>query len=319
MKKLRRTWEQMHGKVKAAKMKADWSKRVKDKGTYEQQYGKKKADEIKAKLSKSFEQKFGKKIAKEIKYKISKTVKEGLKNRTEKQVQEFNAKRNKGVENMAEEKKKKWRNNISKALKERGSYEQQFGKEKSLEMRANLSKKKKETLENMTEEELNEWKDRWSKSHISIDRNLIINTTKERIKKYGSFCKSEWDKFMGDICSQTVIRKRFGNPDKFAEECGFEWKRFERDIVPNIGNNETSILDDIEQEENIKLDRQFKIGSYYIDGYNKETNTAYEVDEPAHFKGTNPILDKIREDKIRNKIGCKFIRINEQKFLKSSN
>ncbi len=96
----------MHGKVKAAKMKADWSKRVKDKGTYEQQYGKKKADEIKAKLSKSFEQKFGKKIAKEIKYKISKTVKEGLKNRTEKQVQEFNAKRNKGVENMAEEKRK---------------------------------------------------------------------------------------------------------------------------------------------------------------------------------------------------------------------
>lgn len=61
----------------------------------------------------------------------------------------------------------------------------------------------------------------------------------------------------------------------------------------------------------IKLQWQFKVnccgGIYYIDGYDKENNIAYEIDEPHHK--TNQEEDKKREEEIKKVLGCKFVRI----------
>jgi len=48
---------------------------------------------------------------------------------------------------------------------------------------------------------------------------------------------------------------------------------------------------------------------YFIDGYDEENNIAYEVDEKYHLGRKEE--DKIRQERIVNKLKCKFIRIED--------
>ena len=64
------------------------------------------------------------------------------------------------------------------------------------------------------------------------------------------------------------------------------------------------------------IDRNYQIGNKHPDGYIHETKTVYEVDEPQHYWGIQPMKDKLREEYIRQIIpDVKFVRINEQEFL----
>lgn len=76
--------------------------------------------------------------------------------------------------------------------------------------------------------------------------------------------------------------------------------------VPNRLQEEAS-LKTIEQLLGVKLIRQYKVLHYRLDGYDPATNTAYEIDEPAHRSKTKQ--DNIRQSKIENVLGCKFVRI----------
>ena len=80
-----------------------------------------------------------------------------------------------------------------------------------------------------------------------------------------------------------------------------------------IGKNEKQILDKIEKESKYKIKRNFPIKSlgYFVDGYCKETNTVYEVDEPHHFDvyGNLKERDAERQKQIEEKLNCNFIRI----------
>jgi hypothetical protein len=78
---------------------------------------------------------------------------------------------------------------------------------------------------------------------------------------------------------------------------------------PNIGRNETQILDNLEQELDHRIIRQFKVGGYFLDGYIPEINLAIEVDEKYHQYQTEK--DKIREEFIKAKLGCQFLRIKD--------
>ena len=57
----------------------------------------------------------------------------------------------------------------------------------------------------------------------------------------------------------------------------------------------------------IKLERQFKVGKYRIDGYHKESNTAYEIDEKGHKYKIDS--DKERQAEIEKELECVFVRI----------
>lgn len=76
--------------------------------------------------------------------------------------------------------------------------------------------------------------------------------------------------------------------------------------VPNRLQEEAS-LKTIEQLLGIKLIRQYKVLNYRLDGYDPDTNTAYEIDEPEHrYKLAK---DAERQQKIEAVLGCKFVRI----------
>jgi len=86
-----------------------------------------------------------------------------------------------------------------------------------------------------------------------------------------------------------------------------------------VGKNEKQILDEQEKKENIKIIRSFKIKElgYCVDGYCKETNTCYEVDEySSHYSLKSREHDAKRQKEIEEHLHCKFIRIEEAEYLK---
>ena len=78
-------------------------------------------------------------------------------------------------------------------------------------------------------------------------------------------------------------------------------------ICPMIGHNEKKILDELEEELNYKIIRQYQIEGYFVDGYIKELNLCIEVDE----KPKNKERDIEREKIIKEKLNCKFLRIED--------
>jgi len=98
------------------------------------------------------------------------------------------------------------------------------------------------------------------------------------------------------------------NTKKKMRISAFEYaKRICGIICPRIGHNEKKILDKLELELGYKIVRQYKIEGYFIDGYIPELNIAIEVDEIPKDKERDIERQKI----IENKLGCKFIRIND--------
>lgn len=101
-------------------------------------------------------------------------------------------------------------------------------------------------------------------------------------------------------------------------------KRIERNggISVGMGKYETEILDFIEKQLNIKLERQYRCIGYFIDGYNEEHNLVIEVDEKAHYKDSKLIeKDIIRQSEIQKELGCNFIRIKDDyiKIIRGEN
>lgn len=75
----------------------------------------------------------------------------------------------------------------------------------------------------------------------------------------------------------------------------------------NIGKHEKQYLDFIEDAIGLPIIRQYSVKGYWLDGYCKERNIAFEIDEKQH----NPIKDKIREDIIKKELNCSFVRIKD--------
>ena len=75
--------------------------------------------------------------------------------------------------------------------------------------------------------------------------------------------------------------------------------------------NETQILNNIEIEKGITIERQYKIIGYFADGYDKENNVVYEVDEKHHLNKKEKARDIQRQQNIINELGCEFIRIED--------
>ena len=82
-----------------------------------------------------------------------------------------------------------------------------------------------------------------------------------------------------------------------------------KNYVPIVIRDEFVALKTIEQLIGCKLQRQFRVGPFKIDGYDSENNTAYEIDEAGH-SSYDIGLENERELFIKNAIGCKFVRIN---------
>jgi len=78
-------------------------------------------------------------------------------------------------------------------------------------------------------------------------------------------------------------------------------------MIPCIGKQEKPILDNLEKCLTYTILRQHKVTGYFLDGYCPALNLAIEIDEPRHKN--NIEKDKIREEEIKEKLNCQFLRI----------
>ncbi len=80
-------------------------------------------------------------------------------------------------------------------------------------------------------------------------------------------------------------------------------------LTPCIGKYETQILDYLEDKIGDKIIRQYLVCGYFLDGYSKLRNIAFEIDEPYHFTEEKQVKDKIRQLEIEEELKCQFVRI----------
>ena len=170
------------------------------------------------------------------------------------------------------------------------SYEDQYGKERAEKIKKHLSSIRK----------------KWPKEKI-------IKSLKKIIDKIGPIKKIDIKTlhYNFDFCTETTVRKNWKDLDTLANKIQINWKKPKK--KRKIGLNEIGLLDEIEKENNIKLERQHPVhvnNSYkYIDGYDPINKVAYEVDESHHKR--QEVKDFIREREIKDKLGCEFVRIKD--------
>lgn len=70
---------------------------------------------------------------------------------------------------------------------------------------------------------------------------------------------------------------------------------------------ERAALAAVEQVLGVTLIRQYRVGTYRIDGYDPVNQVAYEVDEPEHR--SRIAQDAVRQAVIEKELGCRFVRI----------
>lgn len=142
----------------------------------------------------------------------------------------------------------------------------------------------------------------------------IIKTLQKLYQQNGPFSRKKLLEFRlkKKLCGSKLIRDRFGSLDKVAQYagihfCNADMKGNGAGIFTRIGKQEKEILDQIEIETENEILRQYQVNRKFLDGYDPINNIAYEIDETNH-KYTQ-IQDVIRENKIREILGCKFVRI----------
>jgi len=173
----------------------------------------------------------------------------------------------------------------------------------------------------------------------------IINSTPKLIKKSKEINSDKYDYSLTDFVNSRTKVKIICNYHKYIFEqtpnnhiskkhgcplCGNINRRLSRiseistnkfngnQVVPSFNSLACEIFDKISIENNIHIQHAMNGGEYYIeklgfwlDGYDKENNTAYEYDEKHHFDKYGNLLyfDIKRQIEIENFLKCKFIRI----------
>lgn len=87
----------------------------------------------------------------------------------------------------------------------------------------------------------------------------------------------------------------------------------------NYNKNACKFIDLLNIKNNWNLQHaenggEFECCGYYLDGYDKKLNIAFEYDEPKHYIENNKLCEKDihRQNIIINKLHCKFYRYNEK-------
>jgi len=114
-----------------------------------------------------------------------------------------------------------------------------------------------------------------------------------------------WDKLYCVQCRMTGTSK-----PHFKYKYGGEWEKMwrSRNVTGaiNRGVNEVELLDRIEKEESITIDRGFRLLNFYPDGYCKSNNIIYEVYESHHKAKSYLERDQRRQQIIQDYLKCDF-------------
>jgi len=201
-----------------------------------------------------------------------------------------------GYKNMSKKDKNSWKEKMSKAINNPKVLEPMREKCRIASTGKNNAmygkKHSTKTKQKIRESTIQQWKN-------------MSQEEKERMKEN---CRTA---FTGRHHTSETKRKI---REKFIER---QKKMFGKIWCPNIGDYEMSILNKLEKKYNLKIQRQYKVAGYFLDGYIPELNIAFEVDEPHHFKEDKLSNYDIRRQKeIEDELKCKFIRIKIQENKK---
>lgn len=128
-------------------------------------------------------------------------------------------------------------------------------------------------------------------------------------------CQEPW---RTDMCGYILGHHRIGKKwtdetKKKQREAAIKYiettKLYGLPLCPRIGKQEKPILDELEKQYNYPIIRQHYIDGYWLDGYCKELNIAIEIDEPYHTRTKFKEHDIKKEEYVKNKLNCEFIRI----------
>jgi very-short-patch-repair endonuclease len=152
-------------------------------------------------------------------------------------------------------------------------------------------------------------KTEFKKGHIPRIEIIKKVALKLKGKKRPSFSK-EWKR---NISKSQRGRKYSEETKRKMRESALNYiKKVSGIVCPRIGRNEKELLDELENKLGYRIIRQYRIGGYFLDGYIPEINLAIEVDEKYHEN--NKEKDIKREEYIKQKLGCKFLRIKDYKL-----
>lgn len=168
------------------------------------------------------------------------------------------------------------------------------------------------------------WMKKLNKNHEIREKskkNRAINIIKNnwrpwnyKLKGWTKATKAGFQK--GHKCFKGCEKGQFKSTDEHKEKCRVRrikqievCKNNGLPIMPNYGGCETEVLDKIEKIMNVKIERQYKVAGYFIDGYIPHLKLAFEIDELYHFNEKVMEKDIKRQKIIEKRLGCNFIRI----------
>lgn len=79
-------------------------------------------------------------------------------------------------------------------------------------------------------------------------------------------------------------------------------------LTPCVGKYEHEVLNILENNFGYKIERQYRVNGYFLDGYCSMLNLAIEIDESFHKKQMKK--DKNREKQIIKELHCQFLRVS---------
>lgn len=312
--------------------------------SYEEQYGFEKSEQIKNKLringntnkgKKVWENKIhpagflGRKHTEESKLKTSLKLKGRIPYVVTEKTKEKLRKLKLGKK-LSEETKLKM--SISRKGKNKGDKNPMFGKHLSDDTKKKISERMKGQKIIITEQWAknisrgrtgiklrDEIKQRMLKIHPlyrdDVTLEKITPIIKELILKYGEYNSKYFflEKTATILnCSNKAVQRAIGNTSDYFKQYSLKPTLIDN---PTFGRNEKSILDFYEKKLGYKILRKYTVresnNHFFLDGYIPELNIAIEIDEKYHFYPNTKEKDKLRENKIKKALNCKFIRIKD--------
>ncbi len=143
----------------------------------------------------------------------------------------------------------------------------------------------------------------WTGKKLPKKTKIKMSEIRKNLFKEGKI--KEYSHWTGKKHSEDTKRKMRESAIKYIERTLVNGEV----IRPNVGRNESLILDLIEKVHNVNILRQFGVTGYFLDGYIPELNLAVEVDESYHNNPEQLQKDKYREEQIKKELGCSFFRI----------